>query len=836
MAAVKKNKRKKTSQPEGGNVQLSLKPDTRVQITIETGRVRAGKMPVTMHVEELGATRSVRAKRPQGSANVSGRLRGVFEALESRLGAYDLPAWLFIGAIILYLTTRLIGLTQYPIYFFTDEAIQTQALVDLINRDYRDVEGTLLPTYFKNGEYSNLSLSVYLQWIPLLLFGKSAVVTRATSVLVTMIAAISLGIVLRDVFRMKYWWTATLFLSITPSWFLHSRTAFETAEFTAFFAGTLCAYLLYRYKSPRYIYLTFLMAACAFYSYSPAQLIVPLTTLALFLSDWRYHWENRAAVGGGLILLVVLAMPFIRFRFIDPDNAMFHLHTLGSYLLEDVPVSVKVMHYLSEYLTGLSAWYWYIPNDRDFTRHLMGDYGNIMLWTLPFAIGGLAYAIYHIRESCYRAVLIAFLTAPVAGALVQTGITRALIFVIPAALFTAIGLEFTLRWLTDPNEELLAYKRGPGFTKERITLAARIFIVGILVALVCTRPADGAAVLVLAALLALAVGGTGEWLAARVKRTRSNAKLKKWKLSNTFVALAVFIGLAFANIHLLVDALRNGPTWETDYGLGGMQYGAFQIFDVIGEYKQQHPDTTIILTPNWANGADIVARFFLGDPLPFQMGSIQGYIAQEFHLDESMLFVMIDSEYKAATESGMFKNIEVEKTFPYPDGTPGFYFVRLLYSDEAAEVFAAEKAMRSVLQESVIKIDGEDVRVRHTYLEAGEHQNQAIQLVFDGDPYSLAKTFEANPFVIELTYPSVREFNDFSIIVGAAKVAVTLKFYSAPGVEPVTYRFEGEGQTAQPQLSFELPESVSAQMVYIEMLDVNAVMPTKDHIWEITLR
>jgi 4-amino-4-deoxy-L-arabinose transferase-like glycosyltransferase len=209
------------------------------------------------------------------------------------LQTYNLATWLFIFAIAVYLLTRLIGLTQFPLYFFTDEAIQSQSMIDLIKNGFKDPSGVWFPTYFRNGDYYNIGLSVYLQWIPAVLFGKSAVATRAISVLVTLVAAISIGIMLRDVFKLKYWWTGTLFLSITPAWFLHSRTAFETVEFVAFYTGALCAYLFYRHKSPRYLYLAIFLGALSFYSYSPAQVIVPLTALVLLISDWRYHWENR---------------------------------------------------------------------------------------------------------------------------------------------------------------------------------------------------------------------------------------------------------------------------------------------------------------------------------------------------------------------------------------------------------------------------------------------------------------------------------------------------------------------------------------------------------------
>src|SRR5215216_3903310 len=167
------------------------------------------------------------------------------------------------------------------------------------------------PTYFRNGDYYNIGLSVYLQWLPVILFGKSAVATRVTSILLHLFEAVSIGILLRDVFKLKYWWTGTLFLSITPAWFLHSRTAFETAEFVAFYAGTICAYLYYRHQSPRHLYLTIFLGALAFYTYSPAQVIVPLTAMGLLISDWPYHWENRRTLLKGLAMTAVMAVPYI---------------------------------------------------------------------------------------------------------------------------------------------------------------------------------------------------------------------------------------------------------------------------------------------------------------------------------------------------------------------------------------------------------------------------------------------------------------------------------------------------------------------------------------------
>lgn len=829
MASTKTTKRRKTPKPQGGHVSFNVEAGTKTQVTIEAGAIKAGKVPVTIHVDHVEETPFGGNKSFGG---ISSSLRAGTRALAGRIRSFSPGTWLFIFAVIVYLVTRLIGLTQYPIYFFTDEAIQTQAIVDLAASGYRNAEGVLFPTYFRNGEYANLSLSVYLQWLPLVLFGKSAVVTRATSVLVTLIAAVSVGIILRDVFRAKYWWAGTLFLSITPSWFLHSRTAFETAEFTAFYAGTLCAYLLYRYKSPGYLYAALFLGALAFYTYSPGQLIVPITATALLLSDWRTHWEHRRTIFKGLVLLVIFAIPYIRYQSQYPSLAYAHLHTLGSYLLEQAPLTDKIAHYFSEYFVGLSALYWYVPNNRDLPRHLMDHYGNILVATLPFAVLGLAHVLRHLRESGHRTILVVMLTSPMAAALVQTGITRALIFVIPAALLTTIGLELVLRWVENPAGQLTELSRGLQPTSGRVLMGLAIFAIGIMAAcLVIRENYDRVTVLSLATILALQVSGTFNRPARWFTRSAAFTVFKKWRSSQVIAALAVFIILSASNIYLLTDALGNGSAWSTDYGMGGMQYGAFQIFDILEQYKQDHPETRIVLTPNWANGTDVLTRFFLNSPSPIELGSIQGYIIQKFPLDDDTLFVMLPEEYALAVSSSKLKDVRVERILPYPDGSPGFHFVRLRYVDDIDEIFAAEKALRQVLQKSVVRINGEDVAVRYSYLEA-----DAIQLVFDNDPLTLTKTFEANPYIIEMTFPSARTINGFSIIIGSASAKLTVRCYATPAAQPSVYTFEGQGSIQKPGLSFDLPRPTPVQVFQLEMLDPYSPAPAQIHIWELTLR
>jgi 4-amino-4-deoxy-L-arabinose transferase-like glycosyltransferase len=846
MAAKKRLIGNHTSTPHTEQVSFSVEPGTKVKIILDVGeQLVDGKVPLTLHIEQVGAEQVpvIQITQPE-SAHVFEAVIPVaaparrwdgFASIRSRVSAYNLATWLFILAVIVYLGTRLIGLNQFPIYFFTDEAIQSLSMVDLIENGYRDPSGVWFPTYFRNGEYYNIGLSVYLQWLPVVLFGKSAVATRAMSVLITLIAAISIGIILRDIFKLKYWWAGTLFLSITPAWFLHSRTAFETAEFVAFYAGTLCAYLFYRHKSPRFFYLAVFLGALSFYSYSPAQIIMPLTGLLLLLSDWRYHLENRRTVLMGLGLAAILALPYVRASLNNPSAPFAHLHTLWSYWFEEIPLSEKIGRYVSEFGVGLSPWYWYVPNDRDLSRHLMKGYGNIMIATLPFALLGTAQVLRNLRLSACRTILLVLFVSPAAAALVHTSITRTLVFVIPAAILTAMGLEQVLGWIEDPKRRLRELAESPPPAVVRIAAALIILVAGIAVASALEESTNRLALLALAILLALQISGVAGRMAQRLTNDNGVASLSLWKLSPSILALSVFVILAGANIRMLNDAIRNGPLWFRDYGLGGMQYGGFQIFDIVDNYVREHPNTRIIFSPDWANGTDVVARFFLDDFSSIQVGSVRGHITQKLPLDENTLFIMTPQEYDLVNQSDKLTDINVESIVPYPDGSPGFYFLRLRYADNIDEIFAAEKAVRTALRESTMVIDGAEVKLRYSYLDS-EFQDKSIALVFDNDPFTVAKTFETNPFVIEMTFSETRTLNGFAIIIGSANVRITMKCYPEAGAEPTIYTFEGQGTRNQPELSFDLPLPTETQILHIEVLDPYTSEQSKVHIWELKLR
>lgn len=447
-------------------VTIEAPPGVTVRVTIESIPDSAGPV-IRQEIVQVGPAAAPRLTMPRVEAPAWHRLRerwtgtlrhepwlarGVqaLQGLGARLSAWE---WLALSiALGLYLFTRLYALDAFPIYFFADEASIALIGERVFQNGFRDNFGTWFPIYFEGaGQRWTPVLTAYFQGLALSLFGKSIFVTRATSVLFSSLGVLAVAILLRSIFKVRYWWLSIFALAVMPAWLIHTRTAFEAVTMAAFFACALLCYLLYRERSPRYLYPALVFGAATFYTYSNAQVIVLATAALLALSDWRYHWQQRRTVLRGLALLFVLALPLIFFQFNRPNAFGTHLREVGSFIMLPGPPLQKVQQYLLNLGYGLSPQYWFWPNDADLVRHRMPGVGHIPAVFLPFFLLGLFLCLRHIRSSAHRAALLAALTAPAGAALVGIGVLRVITFLMPATVVIVLGADWLLRRLPETD-------------------------------------------------------------------------------------------------------------------------------------------------------------------------------------------------------------------------------------------------------------------------------------------------------------------------------------------------------------------------------------------------
>lgn len=749
------------------HIEAELGSDTVLQVRLETsttdGKVVARQTVIlppgkgsTLSIttpggDEIPAVES----EPAGKLTAwFGKARQFATSLAGRLPK-NWENWAMGAALALYLITRLIGLGDFPIYFFTDEAVQTVLAQDFVRDGFRNYDDDLFPTYFQNVYQYNLSTSVYLQVIPYLLFGKSIEVTRGVSVLVTLLAAYWVGKILKDIFKVRFPWIGVLVLSVTPVWFLHSRTAFETALAVTFFSGFLYYYLLYRGGSQRAFYWAALLGALVFYTYSPGQMIMAFSIVLLFFSDLRYHWQNRKTVLRGLLLGVILAVPYIRFQIQHPGESLRHLTQLNSYWVQtDLTLGDKLLQFLKNYLAGLNPLYWYLPNTTDFVRHVMDSFGHLWRVFLPFGLGGIVISALRVRDTRYRTLLMALLVAPSGAALVGLEVTRALFMVIPAALLTAVAIEWTI-----------------------------------------------------------------DWLGGRVK------------LSRTGLGAGVSVGLAVFNVYLLINALTQGPVWFDQYGLGGLQWGAKQVFGAVQAYQAEHPGVAFYITPTWANGTDILKRFFFSDSVQgIELGSIDTYINNYTAIKPDLVLVMAPEEVDRAKESGKFADVTPLQVIHYPNGLPGFYFTQIRYVDNIQDIFAAETAKRYDFLTADVTVAGTPATMKYYALDMGSPGD-----LFDGNLNSLVRSEYTNPFIIEIDLSQPIKAKGVQVQVGGVQTELTITAVVDGSKTP--QEFTGQvGSSAHPQpLVVNFNNELNLTHLTLKVYSVGEVEPAHVHVWEVTL-
>ena len=655
----------------------------------------------------------------------------------------------FVLTLGVFLATRLIGLERFPIYFFCDEAVQTVQATRFMNNGFKDEAGKLFPTYFRNGGSFNLSIGVYLQVLPQKLFGHSVFVARATQVFVLLTAMAAVGLMLRDFFRLRFWWVGVLVLSAMPGWFLHTRIAFELMLATSCYVWFLYFYLEYRFGKTWAVFPALLFGALTFYGYNTFQPVIVLTALLLLFVDAPYHWRHRNVVLWTIPFLAILVLPYIRYLHEHAGEIHERLRGLNSYWTDPrLTMSQKLQAYGSEYIHSFLSPYWFrVEHAGDIQRHLVKGRAHLSTIALPFAVVGFLLCAVRIRWPAERALLMALIAAPAGAALVTLGITRAMTFVVVCAMLIGIAVDALLR------------------------IASR-------------------------------------WLPP------------------VLLAAAVFLGLTVSQGALLADALRNGPTWFTDYGLYGMQWGAVQVYGAVKELARQYPRAAILVSPVWTNGGDDVLEFFIPRPGQVRICNIDSLRYQKMDIPDQTLLVMTEEEYKTLPGDRRFVDARLEKTLNYPDGSPGFRFVWLRYAPDFEQQQAAVRESWHNLQEEDAQINGETVRVRHSVFDAGN-----VPALFDGNPESLVRTENANPAVVEVQFPHPRTIRGLALTTGSMEFEVRVVAWGPEGEKEWTHVYQN--QLPDPTVKLALTGEPMVDRIRVEVRDIRTGEPAKIHLREL---
>lgn len=315
-----------------------------------------------------------------------------------------------------------------------------------------------------------------------------------------------------------------------------------------------------------------------------------------------------------------------------------------------------------------------------------------------------------------------------------------------------------------------------------------------------------------------------DWIARGLARLRI-----RWPA----VAAVVAAGLVFQNVRLTREALVHGGTWSTDYGLYGMQWGAPQIFSALREELRKNPRARFLVSSTWSNNPTEFFPFFLSEEerSRVRMGDIREWDLRPTTLAGDEVFIMPPDEWDVA-QRPKFRVLEVRRMIPYPDGKPGFRFVRIAYSDEAPALFAKERELRSMLMEEPMSVDGKNWTVRHSQSDMG-----SLDAIVDGRLDTILRGLEANPFILDVRFPAPRSLRQVSISLGAMdRPGLFLQVFPASGT-PTSVRLSVSNRPPKDFIDVPIPGApVEADRIRLEITDGDPSVPSHIEIRELRVR
>lgn len=376
---------------------------------------------------------------PAGKVEVRSGFRAMLREISRGGRIYAWPA-LLLTAIVLFS-----GITRYPAHVTPDEVYPSLRAVDLLQNGFT-FDGKVLPAFMPGTTPHGVGVGAYLQVLPQFFRPNSLAWIRAFNALLGLLASLGLTAWLRTSLRLTYAWVLLPLLPALPVWFFFNRTGLDIALAASLYMGTFACYGFYLAGRPRFLFGSVALAMLAFYAAPSARIAVLTAVILLIVIDWRYHLENRRLALQALLLLVLLAIPLVRFLLQYPGAFQQEINA-GGFLAGGLPPAAKLGQFLLNVLNGFNPFYWFLLDPNTPAQYRMGTYPPLPLLLAPFVFWGGWAALTKIRQPAHRLIWVGWIAAAV-GAAPFGGRLPELLLVVPfLALAAVIGLHEVLQRL-----------------------------------------------------------------------------------------------------------------------------------------------------------------------------------------------------------------------------------------------------------------------------------------------------------------------------------------------------------------------------------------------------
>lgn len=335
--------------------------------------------------------------------------------------------------IFLFLFTRLYKIGEIPPSVYWDEASIGYSAYS-ISRDLKDEWGEFLPIHFR--AFGEFKLPIYIySVVPFVkTFGLNEFSVRIPAVL------FSLGVVILTFFLSRkltgnnsvgLW--ASFFITISPWFFIFSRTGFEaTAGLMFYLLGILL--FLQNEKGGKFFVLSTLSFILSAYSYNSFRIVSPFTILVLIFSgrknlkEMAIKYKYYILISIAVLMLSVLPI----FRLFVYDAGISRIQVVGS---------ADAGSFLKNYISHFNPHFLFVQGDNNLRHQQMG-FGQLYFPEVFLLATGFIY-ILRINKKYKWLPIILILLAPVPAAITKESphALRSLSIVPFISMISAMGVN-----------------------------------------------------------------------------------------------------------------------------------------------------------------------------------------------------------------------------------------------------------------------------------------------------------------------------------------------------------------------------------------------------------
>ncbi|MFZ3301993.1 MAG: glycosyltransferase family 39 protein [Microgenomates group bacterium] len=307
---------------------------------------------------------------------------------------------LLILVCLVFLATRLYKIDSIPASVYWDEASIGYNAYSVLTTG-KDEWGETLPLHFRAFGEFKLPVYVYSVVISEAVLGVNAVAVRLPAVIFGLLSIVGLYFLVLELTKQKSIAMLSSFLfSITPWFFIFSRTGYEATAGLSFFIWA--TYFLNRsVQVKKYLLFSTIFFIASAYSYNSFRILTPIV-LGLGLLYHSYKKQLVIVLLSGL-MLIISAFPL--YKLYKQDSGLSRLQAVGSSAV------------ISNYFKNFSPSYLFISGDTNL-RSQIPNQSQLYLIDAVFLVLGIIYIVRSKNPKLYL-ILGVLLLAPIPAAITK---------------------------------------------------------------------------------------------------------------------------------------------------------------------------------------------------------------------------------------------------------------------------------------------------------------------------------------------------------------------------------------------------------------------------------